>query len=234
MMNFDSFPSSFKSKKGFTVIELIIVIALFGFISAILMTSLLSVYRFKEVVQDKKQLNFEASSILNNGIPALIRSGFAINYDLTQADHIQKISEGMQKEVDQISIFTDRAETQYFTLYRKPYKSQGDQSDTAPLYIKFSNGEEFPLHSSEVVVEAFDVKVPADPRLTGDSDLQPYVTLYLRLRNRYPFGEIRDENELKAHETIRASYSTTIAFRNAGPASYKNAPVSNGSFSITP
>lgn len=214
--------SSLKRPQGFTLIELIVVIGLFGIVSAVLMSSLLSVYHFRDVIRYKKNLNFEASSVLNNGIPGLVRSGFAINYDLTDADNSQEPSEGMREEVDQLSIYTDRAESQYFTIYRKPHEQTGDNADTAPLYIAFSNGDEFPLHSSEVVVEDFDVKVPADPRVGGDRDIQPYVTIYLRFRNRYPFGEIADESELDAHETVRASYRTTITLRNSNPASYKN------------
>ena len=211
-----------KQPKGFTLIELIVVIGLFGIISAVLMSSLLSVYHFRDVIRYKSSLNFEASSILNNGIPGLVRSGFAINYDLTEAENSQELSEGMQEEVDQLSIYSDRAESQYFTIYRKLHETTGDDSDTAPLYIAFSNGDEFPLHSSEVVVEDFDVQVPTDPRVGGDRDIQPYVTIYLRLRKRYPFGEIVNEDELDVHEAVRASYQTTITLRNSNPASYKN------------
>ena len=163
--------------KGFTLIELIVVIGLFGIVSAILMSSLLSVYHFRNVIRFKKNLNFEASSILNNGIPGLVRSGFAIDYGKTVSTNSQELSEGMQEEVDQLSIFTDRAETQYFTIYRKPYEDAGDNADTAPLYIAFSNGQEFPLHSSEVVVEDFDVQVPTDLRVGGVRDIQPYTRL---------------------------------------------------------
>jgi len=204
------------------LIELIVVIGLFGIISAVLMNSLLSVYHFRDVIRYKKDINFEASSILNNGIPGLVRSGFAINYDKTNSDISQELSEGMQEEVDQLSIYTDRAESQYFTIYRKPHETSGDQSDTAPLYISFNNGEEFPLHSSEVVIEDFDVQVPTDPRIGADRDIQPYATIYLRLRKRYPFGEIVNEDDLAAHKVIRASYKTTITLRNSNPASYKN------------
>lgn len=217
--------SSRQKPKGFTLIELIVVIGLFGIISAVLMNSLLSVYHFRDVIRHKKDLNFEASSILNNGIPGLVRSGFAINYDKTKSDNSQELSEGMQDEVDHLSIYTDRAESQYFTIYRKPYETTGDNSDTAPLYIAFSNGEkyeEFPLHTSEVVVEDFDIKVPQDPRNGGDRYIQPYVTIYLRLRKRYPFGEIVDESNLEAHKIVRASYQTTITLRNSNAASYKN------------
>jgi len=215
--------SQLKNPKGFTLIELIIVIGLFGIISSILMSSLLSTYHFRDIIRNKQELNFEASSILNNGIPGLIRSGFAINYDETEANNSQELSEGMQEEVDKLSIYTDRAEKQYFTIYRKSYETSGDNSDTAPLYISFSNGDEFPLHTSEVVIEDFNVTIPKDPRLGDvDRDIQPYVTIYLRLRKRYPFGEIVDEESLDVHKTIRASYKTTIALRNTNAASYKN------------
>lgn len=224
-MNPLSHKSSRKNPQGFTLIELIVVIGLFGIVSAVLMSSLLSVYHFRDVIRYKKELNFEASSILNNGIPGLVRSGFAINYDLTVADNSQALSEGMQEEeVDTLSIYTDRAESQYFTIYRKPYLKTGYDSDTAPLYIAFSNGDEFPLHSSEVVVEDFDVQVPTDPRIGGDREIQPYATIYLRLRKRYPFGEVvANEDGLDAHETVRASYKTTITLRNSNAASYKKA-----------
>ncbi len=216
--------SSKKYPNGFTLIELIVVIGLFGIISSVLMSSLLSVYHFRDVIRYKSSLNFEASSILNNGIPGLVRSGFAINYDQTESENSQELSEGTQDEVDQLSVYTDRAESQYFTIFRKSYQKEGDDSDTAPLYIAFSNGDEFPLHTSEVVIEDFDIQVPTDPRISGsDRDIQPYVTIYLRLRKRYPFGEIvKNEDELDAHEAVRASYQTTITLRNSNPASYKN------------
>ncbi len=224
-MSHTTIPSSKQKPTGFTLIELIVVIGLFGIISAVLMNSLLSVYHFRDVIRHKKDLNFEASSILNNGIPGLVRSGFAINYDMTDSDNSQELSEGMQDEVDKLSIYTNRAENQYFTIYRKPHETSGENSDTAPLYIAFSGGgkyEEFPLHTSDVVIEDFDVEVPTSFQVGGDPDIQPYATIYLRLRKRYPFGEIVDEEGLAAHKTIRASYQTTVTLRNSNAASYKH------------
>jgi len=206
-----------KSARGFTLIELIIVIGFFGFMSALLMQNLLSVYKFKEVIRYYKDLNFEASAVLSNGIPGLIRSGFAINYAQTEeGDAGEQITEGWQDKTDKLSIYTDRAETQYFTIYRET-----ENSDIARLMVEFSNGEKFPLHSSETVIEDFDIEVPQDPRISGDRDIQPYVNIYVRARHRYPFGESADESELMAHQTIRASYRTTITLRNTQPSSYK-------------
>lgn len=216
--------------KGFTLIELVIVIGFFAFISAILMQNIFSVYYFKEVIRYKKDINFEASSVLNNGIPGLIRSGFAINYDLTDSGNSVQPTEEMRTEgvktgetTDKISIFTDRAESQYFTIYREAYN---EANDTAQIMIEFSNGDKFPLHSSETVVEDFDIEVPTDPRASGDRDLQPYVTIYLRVRHRYPFGEKVREQDQEAYKNARASYQTTISLRNTGPSSYKN-PISS-------
>jgi len=207
---------------GFTLMELIIVIGFFAFISAIIMQNLFAVYHFKEVIRYKKDINFEASSVLNNGIAGLIRSGFAINYSETETENSVEQTDGMKAETDKISIFTDRAETQYFTIYRAPYSEAGEyDGDTAQLMVRFSNGETFPLHSSETVVEDFDVIVPSDPRGTGDSDLQPYVTLYLRVRHRYPFGELVAEETQMAYKNVRASYRTTLTLRNTVPSSYK-------------
>ena len=160
----------------------------------------------------------------------MIRSGFAINYDETKIHLHEEVTKGVQKDVDQISIFTDQAETDYFTLYRKPYQSEGELSDTAQLYLRFKTGKEVPLHSSEVVVEDFEVKIPKDPRDSGDSDIQPYVSLYLRFRQRHPSGEIPTESQMKDSEPMLASYSTTLTLRNTSPASYKN-PLSDPSFS---
>ena len=73
-----------------------------------------------------------------------------------------------------------------------------------------------------MVVEDFDINVPIDPRIGGDRDIQPYASIYLRLRKRYPFGEIVDESNLEAHKIVRASYQTTITLRNSNATSYKN------------
>lgn len=208
--------------RGFTLIELIIAIGFFGFMASLLMTHLVSVYHFREVIRFKKELNLEASSILNNGLAGLIRSGFAINYDQTKNLPPQQPSMGLKEEVDQLSIYTNRAETQYFTIYRKSYQLDGEMSDTAPLYLAFSNGEEFSLHSSEVVVEDFDIEIPSDPRLGGDREIQPYVRVSLTLRKRYPHGEVVDETQLSPHEIVRTSYTTTFTLRNSGPARDKN------------
>lgn len=211
------------NRKGFTLIEFIIAVGFFAFISAVLMHNLFSIYHFKEVIRYQKDINFEASTVLNSGIPGLIRSGFVINYSETLADNSSQPTEGLQDEVDSISIFTDRAETQYFTIFREPYKTSGDDSDTARLMIKFSNGEEFPIHTSETVIEDFDVEIPTDPRINGDRDNQPYVTLYIRVRHRYPFGDAgTDEDELMAYKNVRASYKTTYTLRNNSPSSYKS------------
>lgn len=202
--------------------ELIIVIGFFAFVSAIIMQNLFAVYHFKEVIRYKKDINFEASSVLNNGMAGLIRSGFAINYAETQTANSSQPTEGIQRETDQISIFTDRAETQYVTIYRAPYSEAGDyDGDTAQMMIRFNNEKPFPLHSSETVVEDFDVIVPSDPRSAGDPDLQPYVTLYLRVRHRYPFGELVAEETQMAYKNVRTSYHTTFTLRNTVPSSYK-------------
>ena len=214
--------TNLKSIRGFTLIELIIVIGFFGFISALLMQNLLSVYKFKEIIRYYKDLNFETSAVLSNGIPGLIRSGFAIDYADTKENVSVQPTEGLQADTDTLSVYTDRAETQYFTIYREPYQSGGENGDIARLMIKFSNGESFPLHSSETVIEDFDIDVPNDPRVDGDPDIQPYVNIYVRARHRYPFGEVADENDLMAYQTIRASYRTTITLRNTQPSSYKN------------
>jgi len=208
-------------KAGFTLIELIIVLGFFAFISALLMQNIFSIYRFKEVIRYKKDVNFEASGVLNNGIAGLIRSGFSINYANTKANIISEQTEGFQSSVDQISIFSDRAETQYFTIYREPYRSTGDNSDTARLMLKFGDEEAFPLHTSEIVIEDFDVRVPENPMPAGDRDLHPYVSLYVRARHRYPFGEVIEKENLLPHQNIKASYKTTYTLRNTVPSSYK-------------
>jgi len=207
--------------KGFTLIELVIVLGFFGFVSALLMQNIFSIYRFKEVIRYKKDINFETSGVLNNGIAGLIRSGFSINYTETHSNVISNSTERLQKQTDSLSIFSDRAETQYFTIYREPYRSEGMNSDTARLMLKFSNGEEFPLHTSEIVIEDFNVEVPTDPKLAGDPDIQPYVSIYVRARHRYPFGEIIDEKDLLPHQAIRSSYQTTYTLRNVVPNAYK-------------
>jgi prepilin-type N-terminal cleavage/methylation domain-containing protein len=203
---------------GFTLIELILVLGLFGFLTALLMGNLFSINQFKEVVREKKDINFEASSVLNNALGGLIRSGFAINYAQTDSAKSHQPTEGMRDETDRISVFTDRAETQYFTVYREPYQATGDNTDTARLMVAFSTGEVFPLNTSDSVVEDFDVEVPPDPR-TGDPDIQPYVTLYLRVRHRRPLEGTADENGLMAYQTARASYKTTYMLRNVQPSS---------------
>jgi len=138
----------------------------------------------------------------------------------------QEPNKGMQSEVDWISIYTDRKEEQYFTIHRMNHDTE---EDTAALYITFSNGdsngEKFPLHTSEVVVEDFDIEIPDNPQMGGDRDIQPYVSIYLRLRKRYPFGEIVNEDEIDRYKTVRASYRTTIALRNANAASYKKTQI---------
>ncbi len=201
--------------------ELIIVLGFFAFLSALLMQNMFSVYRFKDVIKYKKDVNFETSGVLNNAIAGLIRSGFSINYKETDLTSSEELSEGFINDVDKITIFTDRAETQYFTIYREPYRAEGDNSDTSRLMLKFKTGDPFPLHSSEIVIEDFNVEAPPNPILGGDRDLQPYVTLYIRARHRYPFGESIDEKDLEPHQNIKASYKTTYTLRNTVPSSYK-------------
>lgn len=209
--------------KGFTLIELILVMGLFTVMTSLLFAALTSVYHFKEILQTRKEVNAQGAVVLNNSLASLIRSGFAINYDQTISglphDDVQQGE--IVEDVDQLSIYTDQAETEYFTLYRKPYQANGEDFDTASLYLKWSTGEEVPLHSSEIVVEDFDVEVPKDPRLEGDSDLQPYVALNLKVRHRHRF-EGGDKEEM------RTSYRTTFALRNATAAGNKN-PVSEAS-----
>ena len=207
--------------KGFTLVELIIVMGFFAFLSSLLMQNMFSVYKFKDVIKYKKDVNFETSGVLNNAIAGLIRSGFSINYTNTNLTNSEDLSEGFVGDVDKISIFTDRAETQYFTIYREPYRSEGDNKDTSRLLLQFNNGEEFPLHSSEIVIEDFNVETPSNPKVEGDRDLQPYVSIYIRARHRYPFGELLDEKDIGSYKDIKASYKTTYTLRNTVPSSYK-------------
>ncbi|MBN1258618.1 type II secretion system protein, partial [Candidatus Peregrinibacteria bacterium] len=191
-----------KKPGGFTLIELIISIGMFAFITAILMRNLFLVYHFKEAIRYKKDINFEASSVLSGAVAGLVRSGFSINYEKTEAGKsgsLEKLQEneeiegGMRTEVDSLSVYTDRLDRQYFTLYREPYVADGDTGDTARLMIEFGNGEKYPLHSSETVVEDFDVKVPEKPAANAGFDVQPYVDIYLRVRHRDPLSETPDE-----------------------------------------
>lgn len=220
--------------KGFTLVELIIVLGFFAFLSALLMQNIFSVYKFTDVIKYKKDVNFETSGVLNNAIAGLIRSGFSINYantESTNSEETGEASEGFINDVDKISIFTDRAETQYFTIYREAYRSEGDNSDTSRLMLSFNNKNivsdsdiiknSFPLHSSEIVIEDFNIEIPPNPKLGGDRELQPYVSLYVRARHRYPFGEVIDEKDLEPHQNIKASYKTTYTLRNTVPSSYK-------------
>ena len=212
-----------QNNKGFTLVELIIVTGLFGFITALLMQNLFLVYNFKDVIRYKKDLNFEAAGVLNNGIAGILRSGFAINYAETDTDKSNGAEgEGVRHEVDKISVFTNRAENRYFTIYREAYQPSGDNRDTARLMIAFSNGDVLPLNTSETVVEDFDVKVPKDPRVDGDQDIQPYVSIYLRVRRRYSEVEAMNTDEkLIAFQNVHASYQTTYTLRNVVPSSNK-------------
>lgn len=208
------------SRKGFTLVELIVVMGLFAFASALLMQNLFSIYHFKEVIRFKKDLNFESSAVLNNTIASMIRSGFALNYDEMDATVSEGISEGVSAEVDRLSVFTDRAETQFFTIYREPLHNDSNGEESARLMLEYSNGDVFPLHSSQMVVEDFDIQVPEDPRESGDRDIQPYVSLYVRAHRQHSL--VRDnEDKLMAHELVTASYRTTFALRNVVPSSYK-------------
>jgi len=209
-----------KSKKGFTLVELIIVMGLFAFGSALLMQNLFSIYHFKEVIRFKKDLNFEASMVLNNAVASMIRSGFAINYDKTISDVSAKSGDGLRTDVDRLSIFTDKAETQYFSIFREPYYMDSDGSEVTRLMLEYSNGDVFPLHSSQTVIEDFDIEIPDDPRNGGDRDIQPYVSLYLRAHHQHTISQ-NDENRLMAHESVLASYKTTITLRNVLPSSNK-------------
>jgi len=209
--------TSKEGPQGFTLIEIILVIGVFAFISSLLMSSLLSVHQFKAGIQSRQLLNTEATVLLNNTIPSLIRPGVAIHYDETRQAIREPGAKGLQDEVDQLSIFTDSAEEKYITLYRKPYQSEGEWGDTAPLHVKFGDGSEVPLHSSEVIVEDFKISIPTDPREAGDKGIQPYINLYIRLRSR---------SNSRQKDPIITSYQTTIALRNTSPARYKN-PIVN-------
>jgi len=209
-----------KSKKGFTLIELIIVMGLFAFASALLMQNLFSIYHFKEVIRFKKDLNFEASTVLNNTISSMVRSGFAINYSKTISDNSKNVSDGVQKEVDKLSIYTDRAETQYFTIYREPHHKNDAGVEIARLMLEYSNGDIFPLHSSQTVIEDFNIQIPSDPRDSGEIDIQPYVTMYLRAHRQHTLTR-DDEDKLMAHKNVKASYKTMYTLRNVVPSSYK-------------
>jgi len=201
--------------RGFTLIELIISIGLFAFMTTILISTLMKTQRFKTQLEDKNILHQELVSVLNNGISGLIRSGFAIDYDRTNSSASDGGAVGIQESVDQLSIFTDQAETEYFTIYRKAF-SEKEGVSGGQLYVKFNDEEEFPLHSSEIFIEDFDVSVPDDPRFIGDRDLQSYVKIHLRAsQNNEPIDE--------KNKSIKAAYSTTYTLRNAGLASYKNA-----------
>lgn len=216
--------------KGFTLVELILAIGLFAAITALLLQNLFSIYRFREVIQYKKDINLEASLVLNNGVAGLIRSGFGINYSDTKSEVSQYLGAnnpalGLRNATDELAIFMDRPEVKdssggrrYFKIHREAYQNSGIDSDTARLMLTFFKGsqklEEIPLHSSELVVEDFDVVVPKKPSTESERDIQPYVNLYLRVRHRYPNGDISNVSQLSSHQLITASYRTSYMIRN--------------------
>lgn len=209
------------NSKGFTLVELIIAIGFFGLISALLMYNLLMVYRTRGVIQAQKQAGTEMTVLLNHSLAGLIRSGFAIDYKQTKAEVINSETEGMQNQVDELVVFTDRAETQFFKVYRQDYQAEGDMADTAQLMLQFNNSEPIALHSSQMVVEAFDISVPPPPLETGDHDLQPYVQLYVRARPRKNDGESLANVREDVARFSPMAYRTTFSLRNTQQSQYK-------------
>ncbi len=210
-------------RKGFTLVELILAIGFFGLISALLMGSLLSVYRVKAAISAQKSLNFEASAVLNSALAGLIRSGFAIDYGQSQSQILTGESEGLQAQSDRLSVFTDRAETQSFTVYREPHQDDGEVPDSAGLVLEFSGGKKIPLHSSDIVVEAFDIELPPAPWEPGaDPDLQPYVWVYLRARPRKAEGQSLDQAQQDLASFAPTAYRTLFSLRNTRPSQQKH------------
>lgn len=218
MIKKTSHKSAFHNPKaGFTLIELVLSLGIFAVVFALLAQNLLATHNFKSRIRSAKELNSELSAVLGNGVAGLIRSGFGIRYEETETDHSQLdeegiYSEGLQPEVDRLSVFTNSAHTSYFTLYREPYASEGERGDTARLMLAYSTGETYPLHTSEIVIEEFDVSAPADPASGGDPKLQPYVDLYIRARPRSLLGESPNPAD-EPFPTI--SYRTSYTPRNA-------------------
>ncbi len=203
-----------KQPQGFTLIEFIIAIGLFAFMITILTSTLMSIHRFKSQMEDKKVLNQELVSVLNNGISGLIRSGFAIDYDQTVSNKSDGKGIGPQETGDQLAIFTDQAETNSISIYRKPF-TENDELEGGQLFVRFNEENEVPLHSSEVMIEDFDIRLPEDPRMSGDRDVQPYVQVSLRGAKK--MDSINDDRK-----PLTATYSTTYTLRNTSLASYKN------------
>jgi len=212
----------FYSKQGFTLVELIIAIGFFGMISALLMHNLLMVYRTRSVIQSQKQASTELTVLLNHSLAGLIRSGFAIDYHQTKANILSGETQGVQPQVDELVVFTDRAETQFFKVYRQPYQADGDQFDTAQLMLQFNEGEPIALHSSQTVIESFDVVVPSSPIETQDHDLQPYVQLYVRARPRKTEGESFSNVQEDVARFSPMAYRTAFSLRNVQASAYKN------------
>lgn len=217
-------------QKGFTLVELIIVMGLFAVMTSLLLQNIFYIYRFREVVRYKKEINSEAAIVLNNGIAGMIRSGFGINYAKTDASVSQYLNDpakpdGVRLNTDKVSVFmdspgvkNDKGGRRYFTISRSAYVNSGDLSDTARLMITFYNGdqviESYPLNSSNLVIEDFDVEVPPKPTTDIERDLHPYITIYVRARRRYPLGDLSRVDDLEPYETVATSYQTTFMLRN--------------------
>src|SRR5690606_10357559 len=124
-------------------------------------------------------------------------------------------------QTDQLTVFTDRAETQSFTLYRQPYQEQGEEADHALLMLQFNDDSPIPLHSPHIVIEAFDLTVPPSPIETGDPDLQPYVQLYLRARPQKKQGESWQVIQEDPARFSPVAFKTTFSLRNVQASQYK-------------
>lgn len=222
MQNFIRHHWQKQSEPGFTLVELIIAIGFFGLMAALLMFNLLRVYRTRAVIQSQKQAGTELTILLNNSLAGLIRSGFAIDYNQTQAEVLVGESEGMQPQVDKLVVLTDRAETQFFKVYRNPYQADGDQFDTAQLMLQFNEDEPISLHSTETVIEAFDITIPPNPVETQNPDLQPYVQLYVRARPRKTEGESLSNIQDDVARFSPMAYRTLFGLRNVQPSAYRN------------
>lgn len=229
--------SGVRSTKGFTLIEMIIALAIFAQLTVMVGSAVMLALKYNQFNKATRTVNMELYGIMVNGIGAYIRSGTGIMYQdpkVASRDGTRPPTEGdldrsckdqttgaylEDLPTDQLTIYQDRENKKWITFQVRRDAEAGTSRIVWHRHDADADepdGNDFYLNSADTYITCFLVTPSPDPHVVTDPksparDLQPYVALHIAGRDKN--SKQTEENMFPAQNT-EIDYRTLYTLRN--------------------
>ncbi|QQR83836.1 prepilin-type N-terminal cleavage/methylation domain-containing protein [Candidatus Peregrinibacteria bacterium] len=183
-----------KQIAGFTLIELMIAMALFAFISSFIFQQFFLVRRFEQTIRLNQILNHELATALQFPIASSIREAVSIDYD--------------QSSVNELTLFTNPSETEQIRFFLQPLSFSDESNSTSRWMFQNQQGHITSVLSNNIFIDELQFDFPPFSPHTHN-EIAPYVSIVVRA---HIASDSRLPNEF--NEPFQAWYRVTYALRN--------------------